>query len=150
LREKGAVQCYGSTTAVCDAAIEHQYLHHLQVILICFGSVAAAVLLLVAAVVLLGVQISGFGFHRSNSASSTDVCSWHAFRLPTYAVPDSYNLTFDVSLDAPAQVRKADVVPNAVGQMIRHVMLHQPPITLPQCNAELYLSAGQWQGRHWG
>jgi hypothetical protein len=74
------------------------------VVLICVGSVIAAVALLVAAVVLLGVQISGFGFHRRSAPSSSDFCSWNSFRLPPHTVPAHYNLTFDVSFEQPAQV----------------------------------------------
>lgn len=75
-----------------------------QVVLICVGSVVAAAALLVAAVVLLGVQISGFGFHRRSASGSSEICSWHSFRLPPHAVPAHYNLTFDVSFEQPAQV----------------------------------------------
>lgn len=69
--------------------------------LICVGSLAAAALL-------VGVQISGFGFHRSAAGPSGggDVCSWSAFRLPSNAVPTGYNLTFEVALDPPSEVRQ--------------------------------------------
>lgn len=80
----------------------------LQVVLGCIGTLVAAVVLIIAAAVLLGVQISGLGFHRSSAgsaASGGDICSWSAYRLPPNVVPTAYNLTFDVALDQPSKVR---------------------------------------------
>jgi hypothetical protein len=97
---------------VCETAVpQSRHLDVLpisQVVLICVGSVIAAAALLVAAVVLLGVQISGFGFHWRSAPGSSDFCSWNSFRLPPHAAPAHYNLTFDVSFDQPAQVAETD------------------------------------------
>ena len=85
---------------------------------ICFASLIGF-LLLIAVFWALGLGMAG-----GDVPHPTDACQWAEFRLPTWVTPSSYDLNFDVMMEAPYTVNASAVVEVDVAHRTKCIVLH--------------------------
>jgi puromycin-sensitive aminopeptidase len=85
---------------------------------ICFASLVGF-LLLIAVFWALGLGMAGGGLPRP-----MDACQWAEYRLPTWVTPSSYDLNFDVMMEAPYTVNASAVIEVDVAYPTKCIVLH--------------------------
>ena len=68
-------------------------------------------------------SLLGVGMARS-PVNANEACQWSAFRLPTDVVPSSYDLNFEVDMNAPFSVKATAVIDVDVLSETRCLVLH--------------------------